>query len=141
MRYNNIQFNTSKCKVLTVTRKKQPMHYSYTLNNVQLTRVAEENDLGIIVTGTLSWVKQINTIVSKMNKLLGLLKRTCPLLLDVAVRWTLYLSLVKSQLCYGTQVWCSSHSSPQSKIEHVQGRATKYWILQCLIENYLIRLI
>ena len=56
-RYNNIQFNISKCKVLTVTRKKQPVHYNYTLNNVQLTRMAEENDLGIVVTSTLSWVK------------------------------------------------------------------------------------
>ena len=92
----------NKCKVLTVTRKKQHVHYNYTLNSVQLTRVAEENDLGIIVTSTLSWVKHINAIVSKANKLLGLLKRTCPLLLNVAVRRTLYLSLVKSQLCYRT---------------------------------------
>ena len=77
-RYNNIQLNNSKCKVLTVTRKKQPVHYNYTLNNVQLTRVAEENDLGIIVISTLSWVKHI---YAKANKFLGLLKRTCQLLL------------------------------------------------------------
>ena len=89
-RYNNIQFNISKCKVLNVTRKKQPVHYNYTLNNVQLTRVAEEDDLGIIVTSTLSWVKHINAIVWKANKLLGLLKRTCPLLLNVAVKRTSY---------------------------------------------------
>ena len=36
-RYTNIKFNTSKCKVLTVTRKKRPTHYNYTLNRVQLT--------------------------------------------------------------------------------------------------------
>ena len=131
-RYNNIQFNISKCKVLTVTRKKQPVHYNYTLNNVQLTRVAEENDLGIIVTSTLSWVKHINAIVSKANKLLGLLKRTCPLLLNVAVRRTLYLSLVKSQLCFGTQVWSPSHCYLQGKIVRVQRRATR-WILQSRI--------
>ena len=64
-RYANIQFNTSKCKVLTVTRKKQPMYYYYTLNNVQLTRVAEVNDLGIIVTSTLSCVKYINALCRK----------------------------------------------------------------------------
>ena len=38
---NNIQFNTSKCKVLIVTRKKQPFTYDYTLNNGQLKHVAE----------------------------------------------------------------------------------------------------
>ena len=32
---NNINFNTSKCKTLTVTRKKTPLIYEYTLNNKQ----------------------------------------------------------------------------------------------------------
>ena len=40
-RCNNIQFNTSKCKVLTVTRKNQPLTYDYNLNNGQLKHVAE----------------------------------------------------------------------------------------------------
>lgn len=40
-RCNNIQFNTSKCKALIVTRKKQPFTYDYTLNNAQLKHVAE----------------------------------------------------------------------------------------------------
>ena len=35
-------FNSSKCKVLTVTRKKQPFRYDYTLNKVLLKKVAEE---------------------------------------------------------------------------------------------------
>ena len=83
-------------------------------------------DLGIIVTSTLSWVKHINA------KLLGLLKRTCPLLVSVAVRRTFYLSLVKSQLCFGMQVWSPSHSYLQSKIERVQRRATR-WILRSRI--------
>ena len=35
-------FNSSKCKVLTVTRKKQLFRYDYTLNKVLLKKVAEE---------------------------------------------------------------------------------------------------
>ena len=34
------------------------------------------------------------------NKLLGLLKRTCPFLTEIQVPHTLYLAIVKSQLCY-----------------------------------------
>ena len=42
-RCNNIQsVNSSKCKVLTVTRKKQPFRYDYTLNKVLLKKVPEE---------------------------------------------------------------------------------------------------
>ena len=78
-RCNNIQFNTSKCKVLIVTRKKQPFTYDYTLNNAQLKHVAErEGPCNHRGTSTLSWLKHVNVIVSKANKLLGLLKRTCP---------------------------------------------------------------
>ncbi|KXJ07571.1 RNA-directed DNA polymerase from mobile element jockey, partial [Exaiptasia diaphana] len=126
---NNIDFNASKCKTLTVTRKKQPLEHNYCLNNKQLDRVSEEKDLGITVTSTLSWDKHVHAIVSKANKLLGLLKRTCPLLTKPAVRRTLYLSLVKSQLCFGSQVWSPCHIYLQGKIERVQRRATR-WILQ-----------
>jgi len=37
-------------------------------------------------------------MVLKANRILGLLKRRCPLITDVKVRRTLYLSLAKSQL-------------------------------------------
>ena len=52
-RRNNIQFNTSKCKVLTVTRKKQALNYDYTLNHARLERVTQEKDLGVTVNKTL----------------------------------------------------------------------------------------
>ena len=63
--------------VLTVTHKKQPFSYDYTLNNAQFKHVAErEGPLNHRGTSTLSWDKDANAIVSKANKLLGLLKRT-----------------------------------------------------------------
>ena len=83
--YDKFQFNTSKCKVLTVICKKQPVHCNQTLKDMQLTCVADKNDFGIIFTSTLWLVKHINAILSKVNKILGPLKCTCPLLLDVAV--------------------------------------------------------
>ena len=119
----------TKCKVLTVTRKKQPLIFYYTLNHAQLERVTEEKDLGVIVNNTLSWEKHVISVAAKANKLPGLLKRTCPLLTDVSVRRTLYLSLVKSQLSFGTQVWSPSQHYLKARIERVQRRATR-WILR-----------
>ena len=46
--------NTSKCKVLTVTRKKTQIAFNYTLDGTALTRVSEDKDLGVIITSTLS---------------------------------------------------------------------------------------
>ena len=64
--------------------------------------------------------------------MLGLLKRTCPLLTETKIRRSLYLSLVKSQLCYGTEIWSPSDVSLKIKIERIQRRATR-WILRSRI--------
>ncbi|CAB4031032.1 Hypothetical predicted protein [Paramuricea clavata] len=126
---NNLFFNASKCKVLTVTRKKTPIIYEYTLGTEKLTRVDHEKDLGITTTTKLSWKLHINTIVAKANKMLGILKRTCTSITDMNTRRTLYLSLVKSQLLYASEVWSPLNNVQLSRqVEKVQRRATK-WIL------------
>ncbi|CAB4008436.1 Hypothetical predicted protein, partial [Paramuricea clavata] len=126
---NNLFFNASKCKVLTVTRKKTPIIYEYTLGTEKLTRVDHEKDLGITTTTKLSWKLHINTMVAKANKMLGILKRTCTSITDMNTRRTLYLSLVKSQLLYASEVWSLVNNVQLSRqVEKVQRRATK-WIL------------
>lgn len=126
---NNINFNPSKCKILTFSRRKTPFLFEYYLGSSELKRVNDEVDLGITVTSNLSWTTHINKIKVKANRLLGLLRRTCPLLTDRSIRRTLYLSLVKSQLCYATEVWSPSQHNNKLNLEQVQRRATR-WILQ-----------
>ena len=41
-KHNRIKFNTSKCKSLTVSRKKSPLVHEYTLDSAQLERVSSE---------------------------------------------------------------------------------------------------
>ena len=53
------------------------------LDNVELERVSTEEDVGVNnITNSLTWNTHIHAITAKTNKLLGLLKRTCPLLND-----------------------------------------------------------
>lgn len=66
---NNIRFNASECKALTVTRKKNPLTYNYHLNQVQLERVTNEKDVGVTVTRTLSWDQHVHTVFSKADSL------------------------------------------------------------------------
>ncbi|CAB4009616.1 Hypothetical predicted protein [Paramuricea clavata] len=106
---SNIDFIASKCKVLTISRRKSQTETKYHLGSTELVRVDSDVDLGITVTRKLSWNQHITQIVSKANKMLGLLRRTCPLLTDRVARRTLYLSLVKSQLGYATEVTVSVH--------------------------------
>ena len=46
---SNMKFNASKCKVLTVTRKKSPVTLEYRLGNADIKRVLEEKDLGVMM--------------------------------------------------------------------------------------------
>ena len=128
-RQNNIRFNASKCKALTITRKKSPLNFIYKLDNVELEHVSTEKDVGVNITNSLTWNTHIHAIIAKANELLGLLKRTCPLLNDVSARRSLYLALVKSHLSYATQVWSPDKIALKTQIERVQRRATR-WILK-----------
>ena len=101
----------------------------YKLDNLELERVSTEKDVGVNITNSLTWNTHIHAITTKANKLLGLLKRTCPLLNDVSARRSLYLALVKSQLSYATQVWSPDKIALKTQIERVQRRATR-WILK-----------
>ena len=74
------------------------------------------------------WHSHLHLITAKANKLLGLLKRSCPLSTKVAVRRSLYLAIVKPHLCYATEVWSPAQKSLKVKVEQVQRRATR-WIL------------
>ena len=53
-RHNAIRFNASKCKALTITRKKSLLNFIYKLDNVELERVSTEKDVGVNMTNSLT---------------------------------------------------------------------------------------
>ena len=108
---SNITFNTSKWKIMTISRCRNLLIANCHLGSADLIRVDSEVDLGITLTSNLCWNAHISQIVSKANKTLGLRRRTYYILTVYDVRRALYLSLVKSQLCYATEIW-SRPSTP-----------------------------
>ena len=109
--------------------KFSPLWLPTTLATLTYNAVNEEKDLGVMITSKVTRETQVLIVTAKVNKLLGLLRRTCPMLTDVKVRRSLYLAQVKSQMSYATEVWSPSHSTLKQKAERVQRRATR-WILQ-----------
>ena len=71
------------CKVLSITRKVNSLHFQYHMDSTKLLRVNEEKELGVIITENLSWESHLTCICAKANKLLDLLKRTCISIVDV----------------------------------------------------------
>ena len=87
--------------------------------------VSEFKDLGLLVDSNLSWNVHEHSIVSKANKMLGLISRTCRGFADVKTLKTLHCSFFLSQLEHGSVVWSPYTQQNIDIIEHAQRRATR----------------
>ena len=111
---NLMEFNVKKCKLMRITKKKMPFHADLRLNNNTLEEISEFRDLGLVTTSNLSWNAHVDKLSSKANKILGLIKRTCRGLNDVATLRTLYCA------------WSPYTARCVDKLEKIQRRASKF---------------
>jgi len=66
-------FNLDKCKLMHIGYNNPRADYS--THDINLQTVADERDLGVIISEDLKWQKQCSMAVCKVNKLLGMMKR------------------------------------------------------------------
>ena len=122
----NLELNNSKCKVLRITQRHNKLTYPYKLNNTILESTDCERDLGVLTSSTLTWSQQVDYLCNKATKMLGYVRRSTLNINDTIVRRRLYLCLVRSQLCYGSQIWAPQSVALVKRMESLQRRATKY---------------
>ena len=101
-----IVFNCTKCKCLHVGNKNPKRNYYFNNNEEEqpIPKCSEEKDLGIIFDETLKFDKHIDSIVSKANNMIGLIKRNF-FFINRVVFQHLYKALVRPHLEYGQIVW------------------------------------
>ena len=116
-------FNVKKCKLMRIAQKKQPFRSSFTRNGSVLEEVYEFRDLGLLTNHHLSWNSHFDDITNKANRILGLIGRTFRGWKDTE---TLYCTLVRSQVEYGSVVWSSYTARNIDKLERIQRRGTKF---------------
>ena len=120
-----MNFNPSKCYILSISAKKSFKPPVYTLCNQQLTNVNSHPYLGVEIDNKLRWDKHINNISNKASSVLGLLKRNlanCP----TDVKSTAYKALVRPVLEYASAVWDPHHQCDVDKLESIQRRAARF---------------
>ena len=66
---NKMPFSASKCEVLTVTRKLNPVNFDYHLGDRILAPARKEKDLGVEIAKDLTWEQHISAVVGKANKM------------------------------------------------------------------------
>jgi hypothetical protein len=109
-----------------ISRKRAPARTQYSINENILEQVSTFKDLGVLISNNLSWSKHIESIVSKANKTLGLIKRICKEVKNTNTRRILYCALVRPKLECASSVWSPYTIKNRLLIENVQRRATKF---------------
>ena len=117
--------STHKCQVLTITRKRKPVHFPYELHGHQLEHLPSAKYLGIKFKTDLRWSEHINDITTKATRILGFLRHnlqiSSPRLKTVA-----YKTLVRPLLEFAPSVWDPYYQTDINKFEMVQRRAALY---------------
>ena len=121
-----MDLNQSKCGLLSITRNASPFHLPYQLSDVQVKTMEAKKDLGVLVTKHLKWNSHVLAACSKANRMLGFLRISAFDTHDQRARKLLYLSLVRSNLAYCSQVWAPQAVNLILDIERIQRRATKF---------------
>ena len=108
-----------------MSRSDSKLHKLYTLAGAVLDHVHEAKYLGVILSEDLKWGKHIQSIASKANSVLGLLRRNlrhCP----EKLREQAFISLVRSRLEYCASAWNPYLAQDIDKLEMVQRRGARF---------------
>ena len=119
----SLLFNPTKIVQISF---KPNLQTSYAIGTSLITKVESHKDLGIILSSSLIWDAHYNQIIAKAYSILGLLRRTFSLQNHTRSKKQLYISLVRSQLLYCSNLWKPHFIKHIQQFEWVQQWATKY---------------
>ena len=117
--------NTEKCKVITISRKRNKIQHVYHLNNTPLEAVTSAKYLGVTITSDLKWTQHINTVVNKANSTLAFLRRNLRIK-SSDLKATAYKTLVRPIVEYASSVWDPATNNQIHQLEMVQRRAARF---------------
>lgn len=119
---NAMLLNTSKCQVVTFSRSSMPLTFNYAIEGTVLVRVDQVKDLGVIFTSTLNPFEHISYITSRAHSLLGFIFRSTKHFRSPECLVTLYKSLVRPILDYGSVIWTPYQVGHIDMLRRVQVR-------------------
>ena len=130
--------NLHKCCVMrfSLSNSTCPLYY---IDGSDVPVTTSHRDLGVMVSRDLSWSTHYDLICSKAYKMLYLIRRSFSSTSSASVKKRLYISLVRSNFSYCSQLWRPRLKKDILMLEKVQRRATKF-ILNDYTSSYKDRL-
>lgn len=119
-----MRFNASKCEVLRISRKRNPMERMYEIKGDILKVVKTAKYLGVHISNDLEWSSHVSATAKKANGTLAFLRRNLKGA-PAKLKETAYFSLVRSVLEYSATVWDPRLCKDINALEMVQRRAAR----------------
>ena len=101
-RESDLNLNLGKFVYLSFKRK---LETTYTTFDATISYNNSHKDLELILSDNLSWDKHYKSISARAYKVLGLICCTIAPTHSTSTLFTLYISIILSQLLYCTQIW------------------------------------
>ena len=120
-----MEFNPSKCKIVTISHKNNPLQRKYVFCGVKLEQVDSFPYLGVTISNQLKWSAHVSMTAAKANKSLGTIQRNlwnCP----KNVKEIAYTSLVRPKLEYTSAAWDPFLKKDISALERVQRKTARF---------------
>ena len=100
-----MSLNPTKCVMVTITRKRNPINVTYKIHNHYIEMVKQGKYLGVLLAG-LSWNKHVDETTKRANNTLAFLRRNisrCP----SEIKSQCFTSLVRPVIEYAATNWDS----------------------------------
>ena len=112
----SMEFNSDKCEVLRITRKRNPVIFPYKLHKKELNVTNAAKYLGVTISKDLNWTPHINNITGKAKNTLRFVKRNIKTS-NKKVKEMAYNTYVRPQLEYCTTIWSPWQKTLSQKLK------------------------
>lgn len=107
-------------------KTRSPITSSYKMAGIELRRLSEVLDLGVLFESNVSFNKHIDCVIAKAYSMLGFIKRICCKFVDPYTLVSIYNAHVRSHLEYASIVWYPNYVTHVGKLESIQKRFIRY---------------
>jgi len=118
-------FNTKKCHILSISRKRLKPLLDYRLGPEHLSVVDSYPYLGVTVSADLRWHHHVDNVCLKASRTLNFIRRNVYHCSPEAKNLA-YTSLIRPLLEYATAAWDPYTAGDTAKLEMVQRRAARF---------------
>lgn len=120
-----MEFHPSKCQILRVTNKRNPVRATYRIHGHVLEEVSSAKYLGVNLDSKLTWNHHVHSTALKANGARAFLQRNLRKA-PKHVKAACYTALVRPVMEYASSVWSPNSIKSTNELEMVQRRAARH---------------